>query len=323
MNAKDIVKRIDPEFNRDFKLLTAAAVTPTTSFDVTSHMQFIEETTSGSFPASGTMTYIAPMANAAIQFSRGVIPISNIGTYDIYTQVKGLKGGALVLSDMTPITTSFIKKAINRSGGTSLAQTDAVYMKANVGGTAAANQMNISVNFAKPNVITLTGAPGAPLMMDAVYVGRFPLIGTANPLGSVATAAVPTTSPIIFSDGGDTPVTITDSTGTYTPTVGGISLTVNNNLRTVFGYGPEDHSAIIARQRTVAGRISILHTGITYYTNLSNLTGGTMSWVLKTGTGTLSLPDIAFDNGQVVYTAGGDEVYEVYPFRAKSVTIAP
>ncbi len=298
--------------------MTPQPSTPTTALDVTSHLQYIPETTGGSFPTSGTMTYIAPMAQVAIQYSRAVIPIGNIGTFDVRNQLAGLKSGAIIMSNMLPYNRTFMQQCINRGGTNSADQTVAMFMKANVGGTAAANQMNITMNFAKPNAITIPGMPGAPIVMEAAVLGRFPTIGTANPTSSLGTATDPSTAPWMFSDGGDTPIAID---GAY-PVVGGISLTVRQNINAVYGVGPTDHLALPTGRRYIMGRISLLHTGLTYYSNVSNSTAATLAWTLKTGSGTITCYNVVFGNGQIIYDIAGDEIYEIYPFRAGSLTLS-
>ena len=253
------------------------------------------------------------MQSVGVQFSRGTRPIYTVGSYDPRTQVKGLKAGAFVFTSMLPSDTTFMKFAINRSGTPSVALNYGFLMEGTIGSTGHYTSMN----FAKPNAITITGMPGAPITMDSAVVGRFPTIGTANPCAALTRATDPATTPWLFSDGGDEPVSIN---GTATP-VGMIEVTVANNLSPFWGVGPDEHRALTPRRRAIAGRVAILHQGITHYTSLSNATAGTIAWTLKTGSGTLTMTGIQFANGQIVYDAGGDEIYEVYPWIATGISV--
>lgn len=212
--------------------MSVTQVTPTMPYQMVYLPQYIEETTQGTFPSTGTTTNIAPTAMFSLQSDKGAIPIFSVGSRDPQSILDGAHVSGFSLR-FHPVNTTFMKYGYNLgSGSGTIDKTLSFATQLTIGGT---NYFFTMVNCRVVTMQTII-APGGPITCDAYVIGQTPAFAVSAPATGFTTL---TGTPLSFYSGGANPVTWGSTNFNLTA----CAVAVHNNVHPVFIQGNQDYVA--------------------------------------------------------------------------------
>ncbi|MEM3732466.1 MAG: phage tail tube protein [Candidatus Bathyarchaeia archaeon] len=271
--------------------------------------QYVEETTPGNFPSNATLNFIAPYALFEQDADLNHVFIPGLGSRDVRDIIRSLEMYGFTMR-FFPIDTEFLKYATNLSLDMKTLSLEA---KINLGGTTKYWR----ASFAKANYATLTWTIGDLVRAEVYMVCRKPSYLSSS---TSTFASDPGTQPLSWADGGDNPFTI----GTLTPKVQAFSVTIRNNLRSVFAGGSREFITLHPGERRINGTITILWEDTNYWDLLVSDEYKDIVWTLKSGSPakTLTLANAKFSRiNRFPWTPGSDVIAETYAFFAKTAAL--
>lgn len=297
--------------------------TPTMPYHVIQLPAYIEETTEGSTPTTGTLTKIGPQALFSIVSDKGAVPIFTLGARDPNTILDGRHISGFTLR-FNPENTTFLKYAFNLEvGAGTIAKTLTFVAEITIGGT----NYYFTANHCRLGTATVTGAPGSPLLADAYIVCKNPTFSTTAP--SLTAPATPA-APLMFYTGGADPVKY----GTNVLDTESIVVRVDNNLIPIWVMGSQEYQQVQTGARDFSAAVSGVLRNTTQLTDYLAFTPRTFVWTVdsvgpKTFTITagnlVSLRDLSFDIGDLSatgrYGRGGGAVTETYMVFGTSIAL--
>ncbi len=241
------------------------------------------------------------------------IMVPQVGTEDLKYILKGAEVYSVELEYALQNST-FTKYATQAQGGGAgtIEKSLSLLFSAKLGGQSGTENF-LQLTGSRIGSLTLSTRVGELLKARAQISGKaIPVPSTSNPIGSGTFATDPATNPWAFYDGGTNPVTI----GAANPDVREISVTFERNLERLHVLGQNQQKFMPPKHRRMSGTFTILWEDTSQYSNLANDTGVTISWVLKSGTSTLTLSNCKIHRLEDFPFQPTDVVIEKYAFTA-------
>jgi hypothetical protein len=172
-----------------------------TGAQVTAGPEYIEETTYGELPATGSFSFIGVARSFDPRADLKSLLLPALGSRDLRSILKAATVYDLRL-EYVPYSVAFAKYGVNAAAG---AGTIEKSLSLRTKATIADSTRVIDALGSRVNSITVTGRVGEPLTVAAdVWCRQIPDYMT-EPAGSLNDATDPGTEPLMFSSGGREP----------------------------------------------------------------------------------------------------------------------
>lgn len=246
-----------------------------TGAQVTAGPEYIEETTYGQLPASGSFTLIGVARSFDPRADLKPLLLPALGSRDLRSILKAATVYDVRL-EYVPYNVTFAKYGVNAAAGAgTIEKSLSIRTKVTIAGATRI----IDALGSRVNSITITGRVGEPLAVAAeIWCKQIPDYMT-EAAGGVSDATDPGTDPIMFSSGGSGPVSI----GTDTPDVHEVAVTVDNNLERVHVLGAAEVKHLPYQARRISATLTLLLREGVYYGYAVGDTFKTVTWTLQSG----------------------------------------
>ncbi|HZY93796.1 MAG TPA: phage tail tube protein [Candidatus Bathyarchaeia archaeon] len=288
---------------------------PSGGWLVVKNLQYAEEASYGVFPTNPAMSWIAPIGNADVKADMQNILVPQLGVEDLVYILKGAETYSMEM-EYAMASSTFAKYAISSQGGGTgtIDKSLSILFSAKMSGTENFVQLLGS----RVGSLTISSRYGDLTKVKCTLTAKsIPVPSTSTPIGSGSYATDPAVTPWSFYDGGVNPVTI----GAANPDVREIQVTFERNVEKLHVLGQSQQKFMPPKQRRINGTFTIIWEDTGQYTNLTNATSNTISWVLKSATSTLTLSGCYITRLESWKFDPTEVVYEKYAFTAKTVTI--
>ena len=280
-------------------------------------LQFCEETTYGTLPASPTFTPVGYEPRVMFRFDPKMLAIPQPGNEDPETIQAGNSNE--ITWDLTyrMTDTTFAKYGVNAQGGGSGSIDNSLTLLMSVQ-LNATTETWIILQGARPDITTISGRAGG--VLEARIIGKsqtLPVPVQSDPGYTYATSSM--AQPIQLKDGGLTPLTIAGVPYDVTS----ITVNVNRNLSILPQPGSHTPQIILPQNRQITGNFGICWETLGLLTILGTQAGPNMVWTLSTSLGSvLTIGTTQFTKLNSLQFSNGDPaVIENYAYQASFVTL--
>lgn len=282
-------------------------------------LQYNEEVTFGT-KKTASPTYLAVGVTSTPEFNGGpaseLIPKS--GSEDAHKILSGKKSYGLKFS-YRPVDILFAAYGITAQGGGSQTIDKSLTMMR--AGKLNAVTTYYFIQGARVETMTIKGGPGMPHVIDVEMKGKsIPAPNSGHGLTTPTLATATSAVNWKWEDGGAAPLSWNSSGIDVTD----INVRIQRSLKEV--HAGDNTAAEITylqpTERKITGNFTHVHQDTTLIDDMEAGTLRTLAWVLKTGSGTLTLSQVKLDAMTSLSMPESDVIYEKYNFTAVSAAIA-
>jgi len=293
---------------------------PTGGWLVVKHPQYVEETTYGVAPTNPAWLWTGVVEAFDPQPDMATILARQLASEDIRYQMKGPETHTLLI-EYIPQNVTLAKYGVNAAGGGVGTIDKSLYILTSVKvGGQAGTETYVEHAGCRFNNIVLTGRVGEFIRIRGeIWPKDIPIPDATPPaLGTGSYATDPGTNPWKWDDGGANPV----SFGARNPDVREISASVSRNLDRLLVMGQVDPKYTLPKQRDITGTLRILWEDQNLWTDMDGQTVSSLTWVLKTAAGTLTLANTVLRRIESVRMTQTEFIMEQYAYVSRSASLA-
>ncbi len=287
---------------------------PTLGLKVVNTIQYVEESTYGTFPTNPIMNWIGVDMQYTDSADMGMIKIRNLGSEDLKYVMTGAQDYEVTL-DYAIQTSTFLKYLVNSQGGGSgsIDKSLSMVIEPVVDGT----DEYVQILGGRPDSGSIKWQVGKELRANVKLMAQsIPAYTTTSPIGSGSFASDPDTNPWIFTSPGSSGITIASTAYDMTDA----TVNFNRNLQKIRTLGQATVRYLPPSVRDITFDITILLEATAPYSALLDGTSQTIVLPLDAGTSTLTLDDAFFvKQGKSIQVK--DVLYEKYTGVAESATL--
>ena len=294
-------------------------VVPTSGALIVDELQYDEETTFGT-KVTSSPTYLAVGVTTNPEFSGGpeTISVPITGDEDAHKLLLGKESYALKFS-YKPVDILFSTYGVNSQGGGSTTIDKSLTMM--LSGKMSGTTNYYFAHGCRVETMTFKGGPGRVHEIDVeMKCKQIPAPATSHGLSGQTLATAVSGTPWKFEDGGASPISWNSSGIDCTD----ITVRFQRNLKEI--YAGDGTTARITylhpTERKITGTMTVVHTAKTLLDDEIAGTLRTLAWVLKTGSGTLTLSNVKLDALSSLAMPESDVVFEKYNFTATTAALA-
>src|SRR2546428_1142167 len=280
-------------------------------------LQFCEETTYGTLPASPTFTPVGYEPRVVFRFDPKMLAIPQPGNEDPETIQAGNSNEITWDITYRMTDTTFAKYGVNPQGGGygTIDKSLTLLMSVQLNATT---ETRIILQGARPDMTTISGRAGG--VLEARIIGKsqtMPVPVQSDPGYTYASSS--TTQPIQLKDGGLSPLTIAGVSYDVTS----ISVNVNRNLSILPQPGTHSPQIILPQNRLITGNFGISWETLGLLTILGTQAAPNMVWTLSTSLGSaLTVGSTQFTKlNSLQFSNGEPAVFENYAYQATFATL--
>ena len=278
--------------------------------------QFIEETTEGTIPTSGTMTAIGAVQSMSIKRNGNFTDVGSLGTEDIQSIIQGQQEYEASITYFAPTASTFLKYLVDA---------------ANFGTPTNTISASLSIVYALPmngttNYITLKGCRvkdgsikmeiGKPTEITVNIIAMTISAPSASAPTGLTLASTPTGDVQGWLDGGSTPISW-NASGINAKSA---TININRNSKAEFTLGNSTAYATQTHGRRISGDFTNLWTSDTIGADALAGTARTFAMVIDTGVYTLSVTGAKITDYTKDYdTNAGEAIVEQCTFRGLAI----
>jgi len=280
-------------------------------------LQFCEETTYGTLPASPNFTPIGYEPRLMFRLDPKMLVIPQPGNEDPETIQAGNSNEITWDITYRMTDTIFAKYGVNAQGGGSGTIDKSLTLLMSVK-LSATTETWIILQGARPEITTISGRAGG--VLEARVIGKsqtLPLPVQSDPGYTYATSS--TVQPIQLKDGGLTPLTIAGTPYDVTS----ITVNVGRNLIILPQSGSHTPQIILPQNRQITGNFAICWETLGLLTILGTQIAPNMVWTLSTTLGSaLTVGSTQFTKlNSLQFSNGEPAVFENYAYQATFATL--
>ena len=288
--------------------------TPSLGLQVVDTIQYVEESTFGTFPTNPTMNWVGVDMQYSDNADMGSILIRNLGSEDLKYVEKGADNYDITL-DYAIQTSAFLKYLANSQGGGSGSIDKSLSLV--IAPKVNATTEYLAISGCRPDSGSIKWQLGKELRANVkLFAQTIAAYSTTSPVGTGTFATDPGTAPWIFTSPGSSGITI----GGTAYDINDLTISFKRNLNRVRAIGQSTARYIVPTVRDITFDVTILLEATANYSALLNDTSQTIVAPLLNGTSTLTLSNAYFvKQGKSIKV--NDVIMEKYSGVAETATL--